>query len=103
MSNKKESFKNPLWEQWGYQISGWIEKLQSVPIQLIKTSDLSRPYEMSSCHLFKLENGRYAVIVEEGCSCYRSEDAEIDIFPDKKVAMEAFKVWEKSKDYRRYE
>jgi hypothetical protein len=79
-----------------YEIDAWRFTLGSAPIKRVAHCDLSEPYEMREAHVFKLENGKYALVTEEGCSCYESSDADIDLFSGKKDALEAFEKWKKA-------
>lgn len=78
-----------------YEIKRWIITLGSMPIERVAHADFSEPYEMNMAHVFKLENGQYALVTECGCSCYDPSDAEIDLFPNKNTALLKFKEWEK--------
>ena len=78
-----------------WDLSAWIEQLGSVPVERVRHADHSESYEMSVAHIFRLENGKYAVVIEEGCSCYSSSDAQIELFPTLKRAEESFNEWEK--------
>lgn len=76
-----------------WELEAWIYRLGSVPIKLIKEQDLSEPYEMEMARVFLLENGKYALVIESGCSCYEPRDAEIEIFPNEKQALAQMNVW----------
>jgi len=89
-SKRKMKKKELLWKEWSYHFKEWMEKLQSAPIELIKSKDKSGSYEMNRRHIFKLENKKYAVIIERGCSCYSDSDAEIELFPNIKEAKKSF-------------
>lgn len=78
-----------------WDLSAWIEKLGSIPVERIKFVDRSEGYSIEQAHLFRLENGKYAVVIESGCSCYSSSDAQIEVFPTFQRAEESFKEWEK--------
>lgn len=78
-----------------YVLEAWIDRLQSVPVKIIESIDLGGAYEVNSFHVVKLENKKYATIYESGCSCYSSEDAEIDLHPTKRSAMAALDAWKK--------
>lgn len=47
-------------------------------------------YGIDQTHLFKLENKKYAVVRESGCSCYDYSDADIEIHTTKKAAKADF-------------
>jgi hypothetical protein len=78
-----------------WDLEAWIVPLGSMPLERIAHEDLSRSYEMCVAHVFRLESGKYALVTEEGCSCYSSEQADIELFPDKNTALEAFEKWKK--------
>lgn len=78
-----------------WQVSAWIHKLGSFPVERVAHVDHGAGYTKRACHILKLENKRYALVSECGCSCYESADAEIDLHPDKKSAMRAFEQWKK--------
>lgn len=78
-----------------WEVEAWIERLGSTPVERIKFRDESQSYEMDMIHLLRLENGKYAVVTESGCSCYDSSQAEIEVFPTLERAEESFKEWEK--------
>ena len=80
-----------------WDLKAWIGTLGSVPVERLAHEDLSESYEMTVAHVFKLENKKYALITEEGCSCYESSQAEIELFPTKAAALEAFEKWKKAK------
>lgn len=79
-----------------YELQAWIAALGSVPQERIAYANESASYEMDVIHVFKLENKKYAVVTERGCSCYSSSDADIELFPTKKTAMESFDKWVQS-------
>lgn len=82
-----------------YEIKSWLPKLGSIPIERVAYKDMSESYEMERAHVFRLENGQFALVTESGCSCYDYEDAVIDLFPDLKSAMESFDKWVKRNRY----
>ena len=77
-----------------YQLKAWLPTLRSPPAERIAHGDHSASYEVDEAHVFSLENGQFAMVVECGCSCYSSSDADIDLFPDKESAMKQFDKWE---------
>jgi len=85
-----------------YQIEAWIMRLGSFPKEVIKSVDISECYEMTAAHVFKLENKKYALVTESGCSCYSASDANIDLFPTKDKALTAFAAWEKQHKRREF-
>jgi len=78
-----------------YELESWIGALGSMPVKILKEADHSASYETNEAHAIELENGKFALIVESGCSCYDSADADIELFPDEKSVMAKFDAWEK--------
>lgn len=81
-----------------YELSEWIERLGSIPIKRTAHVHYAVDYKKRTAHVFELENGRYAFVSERGCSCYSPAEADIDIYPSKKKAMESFEKWKKEND-----
>lgn len=86
---------NELQEQWKYEFKTWASRFGSPVIEMVEHEDRSESYEMDAAHVFKLENGNFAFVTECGCSCYSSDDADIDLFQDLEKAQEAFRKWQK--------
>lgn len=84
-----------------YEIKEWVLKMESFPESVVASESRPRSYETHAAHVFKLQNGKYALVVEDGCSCYSASDALVELFPLKKVAMEKFSKWQKEnpRDY----
>lgn len=78
-----------------YQLDAWAGRLGSPVVSRVAHDDRGGSYEMNCIHVLKLKNRHYAVVTESGCSCYSSDDAVIDLHPDKKKAMNAFDKWQK--------
>ena len=78
-----------------WQIKAWIIELGSWPEERIAHEDFSQSYEMDMMHVLKLQNGKYATVLEQGCSCYESGDAKIEVFPTRKAAMASFELYVK--------
>ena len=85
-----------------YKLEYWIGTLGSIPLKEVARADYSQSYETDSMMVYELENGKYATVLEVGCSCYNSSDAQIDIFPSKKAAMKSFEEYKKDRKYRSY-
>lgn len=85
-----------------YELKYWIPRFGSNPVKRIAYEDFSASYEMDVIHVLELENGKYAVITECGCSCYGAEDADIEVLPTKEAAMEQFDKWVKERKRRAY-
>lgn len=47
-------------------------------------------YGIDEIHLYRLKNKQYAVIIERGCSCYSSDDADVEVFKTRKEAMKYY-------------
>lgn len=87
--------KEQLMASWDYELKAWIGRLGSVPVKLIASEDKSESYEMDKFHVFELEDGKFATIIESGCSCYEPSQALIELFPTEEGAMESFNEWKK--------
>ena len=61
----------------GYGQEVWEKQLDSKIVEVLESEDWSACYEMDAAHLVKLDNGKYVVIEERGCSCYDSSDATL--------------------------
>ena len=80
-----------------YEIEAWLSRLGSPPVECLKVADLSASYEMTKCGILRLLNGQFATVVEEGCSCYSSSDADIELHPTYEAAWVSFQKWYKSR------
>jgi hypothetical protein len=78
-----------------WEIEMWITRLGSFPVERVKHADHSEDYAMREAHVLRLESGQFALVTESGCSCYESSDAEIELFPSRSLAVEAFDKWDK--------
>jgi len=78
-----------------YELKEWIGTLGSMPIKRHYHEDHSQPYGMEMAHVFELENGKFALVVESGCSCYEPSKAGIELFPTLLKAKEQFDKWDK--------
>jgi len=85
--------KEELEDRWGYLIDQWIQRFGSQPVKLWKHKDLGETYIKCEAHIFELENNEYALVVEEGCSCYSAVEADITLYGDYDDALEKFKEW----------
>ena len=59
----------------------WDSAAGGKPVSEVGHADFSESYEMDQMHVFQLDNGKYAVVYESGCSCYESSSAEVEILP----------------------
>lgn len=76
-----------------WEIEAWILSLGSFPIKRHYHGVGDENYNMDRAHVLELENGKWAVVTEEGCSCYSSEEAEVEVFPYRLMAEAHFQVW----------
>lgn len=75
------------------EIEKWLPTLGSMPEECLAWRTFDESYQMIQAHVWQLENGNYALIVEEGCSCYDPDDAQIELFPRLHTAIDAFDRW----------
>lgn len=68
--------------------------MESLPTRVVVSEDKGEAYEMNKATVFELESGRFAMAVEQGCSCYGADDADIELFPTEEAAMKSFKRWD---------
>lgn len=78
-----------------WQIEAWIMRLGSFPVARVEHANQNENYSRREAHVLKLENGQYALVSEIGCSCYSSNNAEIELFPNKRAVMIKFAQWKK--------
>lgn len=90
------------YEAWRYEFDAWMSILESVPKFILYSIDKSESYEMDRRHLFKLENGRYAVVKESGCSCYSPSGAVINLFEELEQAKLCFQGSPTDYDYPKW-
>ena len=86
-----------------WEIKAWITRLGSMPIEIVESCDRSADYEVTKFKVLKLENGNYATVEENGCSCYEADDADIEIFSSKKEAVAQFEKWERQRNNSGYD
>lgn len=85
-------------DSWSYEFKEWESKMGSIPVEQIASKSYDVSYEMHRAHIFKLLNNNYAVVTEDGCSCYDATWAQIEVHPTKKRATESFDKWVKSNE-----
>jgi hypothetical protein len=68
----------------------WEQQLGSKIVDTVRSEDWSYSYEMDAAHIFKLENSKYALITERGCSCYDYSDADIMVYETLEAAEANF-------------
>lgn len=77
-----------------YEVETWLSKFEGAePIKKYDEEDRSESYDVDLAFILQLHNGKYALIIEEGCSCYEAADAKIELFPTLKRAQEQFNLW----------
>lgn len=74
--------------RFSYQNEYWATLAGSNIVEVLAEEDRAESYEVHEKHLYKLENGRFAVVSESGCSCYSLADADVETF-DTLVAAQA--------------
>ena len=79
-----------------YEMEAWTPIMGSEPVEQVRHLDRSEPYECDEAHVFRLANGKYATVIERGCSCYEASDAKIEVFPTLEAAVAAYEKWEKA-------
>ncbi len=89
--NRNDKFDGAKFGFSNYAYDCWKDQLGSVPVEQIDRFDISEQYEVEAGHFLKLEDGKYAVITESGCSCYDYSDANVDVYD---TLAEATTRWE---------
>ena len=77
---------------WDYEFRAWKNTIGFVPVELVASIDESASYEMDRRHVFLCENGSYATVSEQGCSCYEVSEASISFYATKAEALEAANI-----------
>jgi len=90
----QEEQKKELAKRYSYEFAYWLPKMQSFPTEEREHCDRSAGYETDTIHVFKLEDGNYAVVTESGCSCYGADEAEIEVFSKEEEAIQLYEKWE---------
>jgi hypothetical protein len=78
-----------------YDWEHWKDILGSPAIRKIEKCNRAGSYEMRQCTAYELENGKFALVDERGCSCYSSDQANIELFPNLGSVIEAMEKWKK--------
>ena len=79
---------------WVGEFEAWAYRLGGVPTALLASHDRSdSAYELDRAHVFKIRPGRYALVIEYGCSCYVFDAAEIFLYGDERSAMKDYNTW----------
>ena len=79
---------------WVSEFKAWAYRLGGVPMALLTSHERSESaYELDRAHVFKVRPGRYALVIEYGCSCYELSNAEIFIYGDERSAMKDYHAW----------
>jgi len=79
-----------------YELSEWLDSFGSMPVKRHRYKNLSK-WELDQAHIFELESGKFAFVLEEGCSCYEPRYASIDVLPTLADAERKFREWEQIK------
>ena len=98
MDDKIKSNKEKLANAYKYAFECWMKNFQSVPIEEVEHYSVSVGYDVHDGHIFKLEDGNYAVVIEDGCSCYDYDEAEIEIFKEFDKALDSYNKSKKRAD-----
>jgi hypothetical protein len=80
-------------DSWGHEFDAWADRLGGIPQALICSATRNGDYVMDCAHLFEIWPGRYALVLEEGCSCYDVRDARIYIYGRGDEAVGDFFAW----------
>lgn len=78
---------------WQYEFESWEPEFSAKAVALVFQDDRSEPYTRRAAHVFRLDNGKYALVTEDGCSCYTRHDAVITVTKSKQDAMAAYDRW----------
>ena len=87
-------------ERWREELRAWAYRLGGIPEVLLVSHDRSESYEADRAHVFKVRPGRYALVLEQGCSCYNYKDARIYLYGDRKSVMNDYNRWLESPRYK---
>ncbi len=80
-------------ENWKYEFEAWERRFGGMPKYLLASHDRSESYEMDRAHVFKIRPGRFALVLESGCSCYVPSSADIYIYGDERSVMKDYFRW----------
>ncbi len=78
-----------------YAVECWEEMHGFKITEQLAYTDRSECYEVDAGHVFALDNGKFAVVIERGCSCYSSSDADVSLCDTKEEAMKEYNRWAK--------
>lgn len=73
-----------------YALECWRGEFGGDPVREVASADWSECYEIDACHVFELQNGKFALVSERGCSCYDYSGASISIFETEAEAMKEY-------------
>lgn len=92
-------------ERWKYEFRSWNygERFgERKPVELVISVDYSElPCDMCMFHIFKMSDGVYMTVVEEGDSTYDAREAELEFFNSHSMAMDSLRRFEKCNRWRR--
>lgn len=80
--------------RFSYQNEYWVTITGSNIVDVIEEEEGETNYSTNEKHLYKLEDGRYAVVQESGCSCYGLADAVIETYDTLVQARKAYNAIE---------
>lgn len=89
-------------QTWHYEFDAWKGRLGGIPQALICSASRDGAYEMDSAHVFQIRPNRFALVLEQGCSCYYVEEADIYIYERMEEAIRDFFRWCDSRDRPRH-
>lgn len=68
----------------------WAVRAGSQIVAVIADETGDEDWSTNRKHLYGLENGKFAVVRESGCSCYTLADADIDVYESQEQAEAAY-------------
>ena len=79
-----------------WELEYWKEcgMLEGNPVRTVAGKDNSRPYEMDRFGIIEMDTGKFATILESGCSCYDYSQAQIDHHKASQDAFDSMRRWE---------
>ena len=92
-SELDESVLN-LYKEW-YEFSYWCDISGFVPLTYVDEANYSQSYEIERMLIFELTGGRYATVIESGCSCYDPSWATVDLHGDLQSALDSFQQYKR--------
>lgn len=88
-----------LYCSFNYPFRTWCPKFPGfIPVALLDSADYSEAYEQDCMSLFELTGGRSATVLEQGCSCYDYDWAQIELHADVEAGQDAFNAYKRSNE-----